>query len=139
MLGIAARSSIAIPIGPFRKFGAISVTNTAIPIAVGIAKIRASAVVTNVPKIVVAAPKTLVTGFQAVDVRKLISPNFPIASEDSLTSTNRIPIMKIMMLKDAMAVRKEKRKSMRFFLGTMAKDATFLLCRMIKIKRVRYQ
>ena len=54
---------------------------------------------------VVAAPKTPVTGFQVVVVRKSKSPNFPMASEDSLKSTTTMPIMKIMTVKDATAVR----------------------------------
>jgi len=37
MLGIAARSSMATPMGVFRKFGAISVIKTAMPIETGIA------------------------------------------------------------------------------------------------------
>ena len=49
MLGMAASSSMATPMGPFRKFGAISVTKIAMPMAVGMAKSRARAVVTNVP------------------------------------------------------------------------------------------
>jgi hypothetical protein len=49
MLGIAASSSMAIPMGPLRKFGAISVMNIAMPTAVGMAKSRARAVVTKVP------------------------------------------------------------------------------------------
>src|SRR5271169_3025362 len=49
ILGMAANSSMATPIGPFRKFGAISVTKIAMPMAVGMAKNRASTVVTKVP------------------------------------------------------------------------------------------
>ncbi len=80
---------------------------------------------------VVAAPKIPVTGFQVVEVKKFTSPNFPIASQDSLTSTARIPMMKMMMVKDAMAVREENNRSTKFFLGKMAKERTFLFCRVI--------
>jgi hypothetical protein len=125
MLGIAASNSIATPMGPFRKFGAISVTNIAIPIAVGRENRRAKEVVTKVPKIVVAAPKTPVTGFQAVDVRKLTIPNFSIESEDSLTSIINMPIIKMITVKDAIAVREEKNRSNKFFLGEMANEEPF--------------
>lgn len=59
----------------------------------------------------VAAPKMPVTGFQAVEVKKFMIPNFPIAREDSLTRTTRIPMMKMMTVSDATAVRKEKNRS----------------------------
>ncbi len=75
----------------------------------------------------VAAPNIPVTGFHAVDVRKSLSPNFAIASEDSFRSTAIIPMMKIITLKDATAVREEKNNSVRFFLGDMANTETFLL------------
>ncbi len=78
---------------------------------------------------VVAAPKIPFTGFHAVEVRNSITPNFPIASEDSLKSTTRIPMMKMMMVADATAVREEKNRSKTFFLGEMAKERTFLFCR----------
>jgi hypothetical protein len=80
---------------------------------------------------VVAAPKICVTGFHVVEVRKFTSPNFPRASDDSLTSTARIPTMKIMMVKEAMAVREENNRSTTFFLGKMAKERTFLFCRVL--------
>lgn len=134
MLGMAASSSMAMPIGPFRKFGAISVTNIAMPRAVGMAKSKARAVVTNVPYIVVAAPKTPVTGFQAVEVRKSISPNFPIASEDSLTSTMMMPMIKKMTVKDAIAVRERKISSGIFFCGDMANERTFPIYRTMNKK-----
>jgi len=42
MLGIAASSSIAMPTGPFRKFGAISVMKIAMPMARGMARVSES-------------------------------------------------------------------------------------------------
>ena len=66
---------------------------------------------------VVAAPKIPVTGFQAVEVRKSISPNFPIASEDSLKSTAMMPMIKMMTVKDATAVRERKEQIRDIFLG----------------------
>ena len=116
ILGIAARSSIATPIGPFRKFGDISVTNIAIPMAVGTAMRRARNVVTTVPKTVVAAPNDSLTGFQSVDVRNRRIPNFFIEREDSCSKTTKIPTTRRMMVNDATAVRNEKEKSTAFFL-----------------------
>ena len=87
MLGIAARSSMATPIGPLRKFGAISVTNIAIPIAIGTAIRRDNNVVTAVPKRLVAAPKDSVTGFQSVEVMNFKKPNFSIDRDDSENRT----------------------------------------------------
>jgi hypothetical protein len=54
---------------------------------------------------VVAAPNIPVTGFQAVEVRKPTTPNFPMASEDSFKSTAMMPMIKMMTVKDATAVR----------------------------------
>ena len=76
---------------------------------------------------VVAAPNIPVTGFHAVEVRKSISPNFPIASEDSFKSTEIMPMIKMMTVKDATAVREEKKRSGKFFFGKMAKERTFLI------------
>ena len=59
----------------------------------------------------VAAPKMPVTGFQVVEVKKFTRPNFLNASEDSLKRTTRIPIMKMMTVMDATAVRREKNRS----------------------------
>ena len=71
---------------------------------------------------VVAAPKTRVTGFQAVEARKSTHPNFPIASEDSLTSTIMMPMMKKITVKDATAVRVRKISSGIFFGKDMANE-----------------
>lgn len=65
--------------GPLRKFGETSVTKIAIPMAIGIAMLRARNVVTNVPNMVVAAPKDSLTGSQSVDVRNFMMPNFWMA------------------------------------------------------------
>jgi hypothetical protein len=70
---------------------------------------------------VVAAPNIPVTGFHAVEVRKSISPNFPIAREDSFKSTAMMPMIKMMTVKDATAVREEKKSSGISFLGDVAK------------------
>jgi PBP1b-binding outer membrane lipoprotein LpoB len=83
---------------------------------------------------VVAAPKTPVTGFQAVEVIKSTNPNFPIASEDSLTSTMMMPMIKKMTVKDAIAVRERKISSGIFFGRDMANELTFLLYRKIENK-----
>ncbi len=58
-----------------------------------------------------AAPKISLTGFHAAEVRKPAIPNFAIAGNDSLMSTARMPMMKIMTVKDARAVSDENRKS----------------------------
>jgi hypothetical protein len=89
---------------------------------------------------VVAAPNTPVTGFHVVEVRKSINPNFPIASEDSLTSTTTMPIIKMITVKDAAAVRERKRSSGIFFLRGIANARPFLLVHIInqEKKRVRY-
>ena len=83
---------------------------------------------------VVAAPNIPVTGFHAVEVRKSISPNFPIASEDSFKSTEMMPMIKMMTVKDATAVREKKSSSGMFFFGDMANEMTFLQYRMIPNK-----
>ncbi len=57
---------------------------------------------------VIAAPRTPITGFQSVEVKKSTSPNVSIASEDSLTSTMMMPLIKRMTVKDSMAVKVEK-------------------------------
>lgn len=86
MLGIAARSSMAPPMGPFKKLGEISVTKIAMPMAMGMAIKREREVVTTVPYMFVSAPKESRTGSQAVEVRNP-NPNFAIAMEDSEMST----------------------------------------------------
>ena len=75
MLGIAARSSIATPMGPFRKFGAISVRKMAMPIATGMAQRSERIVVTREPEMFVKAPNVSLTGSQSVDIRNLMTPN----------------------------------------------------------------
>ena len=58
---------------------------------------------------VVAAPKTPVTGFHVVEVMKLTTPNFPIARVDSCMSVTRIPMIKMITVNDATAVREENK------------------------------
>jgi hypothetical protein len=104
MLGMAARSSMATPIGPLRKFGETSVINIAIPRATGIAIISDRRVVTTVPNRDVAAPKSSRTGSQSVEKMNLINPNFSMASEDSTNNIKKIPIIKITTETEAIAV-----------------------------------
>jgi hypothetical protein len=59
----------------------------------------------------VAAPNSLLTGFHAVDVKNFINPNLPMASEDSLTRTSKIPTIKIMIANEATAVTEENNRS----------------------------
>ena len=75
---------------------------------------------------VVAAPKTPVTGFQTVEVRKSTTPNFPIASDDSRSRTVIIPMIKMMTVEDASAVREKKNSSGKFRLGDIATEPAFL-------------
>ena len=74
---------------------------------------------------VVAAPNIPVTGFHAVEVRKSISPNLSIASEDSFKSTTMMPMINMMTVKDATAVREKKSSSGICFFGDMANERTF--------------
>src|SRR4051794_18668652 len=66
MLGIAARSSTAVPSGRLSMGGHISVRNTAMPKLTGMPMSSAIAEVTSVPKIGASAPKRKVTGFQTL-------------------------------------------------------------------------
>jgi hypothetical protein len=115
ILGMAARSSMAMPIGPFRKLGAISVTKIAMPMAIGTAMRMDRRVVTAVPNIAVAAPKDSLTGFQSVELRNLKTPNLDMERDDSRKSTTSIPIIRRSTMNDAAPVIREKEKSKGFF------------------------
>src|SRR5208337_1857297 len=121
ILGIAARSSMAIPIGPFKKLGDISVTKMAMPMATGTAIARESTVVTTVPNMVVAAPKDSFTGFQSVDFKKLITPKRLMASDDSSIRTIKMPMTNMTTSDEANAVIRENAKSTGFFLSIIGK------------------
>ena len=136
MLGIAARSSIAAPMGPFKKLGAISVRKMAMPIATGMAKRSERVVVTRVPRMFVKAPNTSFTGSQLVDVRNLMIPNRLIAREDSDRRIYKIPRMKRMTVKEAMPVTKEKKKSMMSFFAVFAAMAPFQIVSRNNILRI---
>jgi len=110
---------MAMPIGPLRNFGDISVTKTAMPTATGIATIRERKVVMRVPYILVSAPKDSFTGSQSVEVRNFMTPNFPIASEDSEISTYKIPMINIMTENEAMAVTDANIVSTGFLLAVL--------------------
>jgi hypothetical protein len=116
MLGIAASSSMAAPIGPLRKFGAISVTNMAIPIATGTAINMDNTVVIAVPKRLVAAPNDSFTGFQSVEEINPHKPNFSIERDDSEINVKRIPTINAMTDRDARPETSKKIKSTGFFL-----------------------
>ena len=120
MLGIAAKSSIAIPIGPLMNFGAISVMKIAMPMATGMAMTSERMVVMMVPKMFVAAPKDSFTGSQSVEVRNFIMPNLCIDRDDSEIRTYRMPMIKKMTEKDAIAVMNENIRSTGFFLAVRA-------------------
>jgi len=106
--------------GPFKKFGEISVRKIAMPIATGMAKRSEREVVTKVPKMFVKAPKFSFTGSQWVDVRNLITPNRWIAREDSRISTYKIPAIRKMTVKEAMPVTKENKRSAVSFFAVLA-------------------
>ena len=125
ILGIAASSSMAAPIGPLRKFGAISVTNMAIPIATGTAINMDNTVVIAVPNRFVAAPNDPFTGFQSVEVINRRKPNFSIEGYDSRINTYRIPRISRRTDTDAMAVMEEKIISTGFFFGRIVKCLPF--------------
>ena len=78
-----AKSSMAVEKDDFSCFGQICVMNTAMPTAVGAAKIKASEVTTTVPYTAEAPPNTFFTGFHVVEIINPISPNFFKAGMDS--------------------------------------------------------
>ena len=76
MLGMPAKSSMAMPIGRRNGRGQISVRKIAMPMPTGTAMSMASKDVTSVPYIEARAPNFSVTGFQAcgVDERAVRTP-----------------------------------------------------------------
>ncbi len=122
---------MATPTVPLRKFGAISVTKIAIPIATGIAKTRDNIVVNAVPKMLVAAPKDSFTGFQSVEVRNSRIPNFSIERDDSENNTMKIPATKTRTETEAIAVKLKNIISTGFFLGSIGKYLFLKKCHVL--------
>ena len=90
MLGIAASSSMAVPIGRRSHSGDSSVRNTAMPKLTGIPINRAMKEVATVPKIGTSAPNFSVTGFHSALVRNP-GPKALIAGQLPMSSVIRIP------------------------------------------------
>ncbi len=90
MLGMAASSSMAPPTGRASQGGASSTRNRAISRLMGTAITRAMAVDTRVPKMLLRAPKSPVTGFQAWLVRNC-QPSWWRASADPDQSCRNTP------------------------------------------------
>src|ERR1039457_358691 len=90
MLGIAASSSMAVPIGRRSHSGESSVRNTAMPKLTGMPIKSAMNEVTTVPKIGTSAPNFSVTGFHSWLARKP-GPNSWIAGQLPMTSDINIP------------------------------------------------
>jgi hypothetical protein len=112
MLGIAAKSSIAIPIISLKALGATSVIKTAIPRAMGTATIKAKKDVIRVPNKGIAPPKSSLTGSQEEDRIKFRKPNLCIAGKDSLKRIRKIPKSKKIIKKAAkeVIIRKKRLK-----------------------------
>ena len=93
MLGIAARSSIALPTGLLIQGGANSTKKSAMARLKGRAMTMAIKVDTSVPKILLAAPKFPVTGFQAFEKRNPI-PNFLSDRLEPIINCIKIPAIR---------------------------------------------
>jgi hypothetical protein len=90
MLGIAASSSIAVPIGRRNQTGASSVSTMTMPRLIGTPKRRAINEVTSVPKTGATAPNFSVTGFHEVLVKKP-KPSFAKAGQLPMARESRMP------------------------------------------------
>ena len=101
MLGIAASSSIATPIGRRSQGGESSVRNSAIPKLTGTPIASAIIDVTSVPMIGTSAPNSSVTGFQALlkknpAPKRVMEGQLPTTSETMMpASSSRTPNAKL--------------------------------------------
>src|SRR5450432_1289094 len=91
MLGMAASSSMATPMGRLSQRGASSVITSAMPKLTGTPTSNAITDVTTVPYRGASAPNWLVTGFHSLLPRNL-KPKVRSAGQAPVTSTNSIPI-----------------------------------------------
>jgi hypothetical protein len=91
MLGIAAKSSIAAPIPPLSLGGQMEVRKIAVPMAMGVATMRAKKVEITVPVRGLKAPKVLSFKLHSVLVKNLKNPKCLMAGTDSTKRLIRIP------------------------------------------------